>query len=89
MILTKMTAVGTDGTRVTLWFDDGTRMKVSTNVVVRYGLYQGMELDEETLAQLLRGSESLGPGSGSADRVRRQCFRKGVEAPFGAKGRAP
>lgn len=57
MILTKMTAVGTDGTRVTLWFDDGTRMKVSTNVVVRYGLYQGMELDEETLAQLLEGAQ--------------------------------
>lgn len=57
MILTKMTAVGTDGTRVTLWFDDGTRMKVSTNVVVRYGLYQGMELDEESLAQLLEGAQ--------------------------------
>lgn len=27
MILTKMTAVGKDGSRVTLWFDDGSRMK--------------------------------------------------------------
>lgn len=57
MILTKMTAVGTDGSRVTLWFDDGTRMKVSTDVVVHYGLYQGMELSEDELAQLLEGAQ--------------------------------
>lgn len=57
MILTKMTAVGTDGSRVTLWFDDGTRMKVSTDVVVRFGLYQGMELSEEELAELLEGAQ--------------------------------
>lgn len=57
MILTKMTAVGTDGSRVTLWFDDGTRMKVSTSVVVRYGLCQGMELDEDTLGELLEGAQ--------------------------------
>lgn len=53
MILTKMTAVGTDGSRVMLWFDDGTRMKVSTGVVVHHGLYQGMELSEDTLGELL------------------------------------
>lgn len=57
MILTKMTAVGTDGNRVTLWFDDGTHMKVSTSVVVHHGLYQGMELDEDTLGALLEGAQ--------------------------------
>ncbi len=57
MILTRMTAVGTDGNRVTLWFDDGTRMKVSTSVVVHHGLYQGMELDEDTLGMLLEGAQ--------------------------------
>ena len=53
MILQKLTAVGTDGSRVTLWFDDGTKMKVATRVVVDRGLYQGMELSESDLASLL------------------------------------
>lgn len=52
MILTKLTAVGTDGSRVTLWFDDGTKMKVATRVVTEQGLYQGMELTEDSLALL-------------------------------------
>lgn len=52
MILEKMTAIGTDGSRVTLWFDDGTRMKVKTDTVVRQGLYQGMELSEDDLRTL-------------------------------------
>lgn len=52
MILEKMTAIGTDGSRVTLWFDDGTRMKVKTDTVVRQGLYQGMELSEDDLSAL-------------------------------------
>ena len=53
MILQRLTAVGTDGSRVTLWFDDGTKMKVATRVVTERGLYQGMELTEEDLAELL------------------------------------
>lgn len=57
MILLKMTAVGTDGSRVMLWFDDGTRMKLSTDVVVRQGLYQGMELSEEALTTLQEAAQ--------------------------------
>ena len=57
MILTKMTAVGTDGSRVTLWFDDGTRMKLATDVVVRRGLYQGMELSEDDLGTLQEAAQ--------------------------------
>ena len=52
MILLRLTAVGTDGSRVMLWFDDGTKMKVATRVVADRGLYQGMELREEDLAEL-------------------------------------
>ena len=52
MILQKLTAVGTDGSRVMLWFADGTKMKVATRVVADRGLYQGMELREEALAEL-------------------------------------
>ena len=57
MILTKMTSLGADGSRVTLWFDDGTRMKVSTDVVVRRGLYQGMSLTEDDLGTLQEASQ--------------------------------
>ena len=53
MILQRLTAVGADGSRVMLWFDDGTKMKVSTRVVADRGLYQGMELSEDDLAALL------------------------------------
>lgn len=57
MILEKMTAIGTDGSRVTLWFDDGTRMKVKTDTVVRQGLYQGMELSEDDLGTLQKAAQ--------------------------------
>ena len=57
MILTKMTAVGTDGSRVTLWFDDGTRMKLATDIVVRQGLYQGMDISEEALGELQEAAQ--------------------------------
>ena len=57
MTLTKMTAVGTDGSRVTLWFDDGTRMKLSTDIVVRQGLYQGMDISEEALGELQEAAQ--------------------------------
>lgn len=57
MILTKMTAVGTDGSRVTLWFDDGSRMKIATDVVVRQGLYQGMDISEEALGELQEAAQ--------------------------------
>ena len=52
MTLEKLTAAGTDGSRVTLWFDDGTKMKVPTRVVIDNGLYQGMALSEDDLAAL-------------------------------------
>lgn len=57
MILTKMTAVGTDGSRVTLWFDDGTRMKLATDIVVRQGLYQGMDISEDALGELQEAAQ--------------------------------
>ncbi len=57
MILQKITAVGTDGSRVTLWFDDGTKMKAATRVVTEHGLYQGMTLSEEALGQLLDSAQ--------------------------------
>jgi len=55
VILTKITALGTDGARVTLWFDDGTKMKTATRLVADFGLYQGMELSEEQLSALSEG----------------------------------
>ena len=53
MILEKLTAVGTDGSRVMLWFSDGTKMRVPTRVVSDLGLYGGMELSEEELSDFL------------------------------------
>ena len=52
MILQKLTAVGADGSRVMLWFDDGTKMRVAARVVLDRGLYQGMELSEAELETL-------------------------------------
>ena len=52
MILRKLTAVGNDGSRVMLWFDDGTKMRVAARVVLDRGLYQGMELSEAELETL-------------------------------------
>lgn len=53
MILTKLTAVGTDGSRTMLWFSDGSKMRIATYLVADLGLYGGMELDEEALATLM------------------------------------
>ncbi len=53
MILNRLTAVGTDGSRVMLWLSDGTKMRVSIQIVIDQGLYQGMELSEADLAALL------------------------------------
>lgn len=57
MILEKMTAVGQDGSRVMLWFDDGSRMKIATDVVVRQGLYQGMDISENALGELQEAAQ--------------------------------
>jgi regulatory protein len=57
MILEKMTAVGTDGSRVTLWLSDGSRMKVPTSVVVNRNLFQGMELEEDDLGSLMEDAQ--------------------------------
>lgn len=53
MILEKLTAVGTGGDRVMLWFSDGTKMRVPTTLVGDLGLYGGMELDEDALSNLM------------------------------------
>ena len=37
MILIKLTALGTDGSRVMLWFDDGSKMRVPTSLVADLG----------------------------------------------------
>ncbi len=52
MILERITALGTDGSRVMLWFDDGTKMKTAARVVADRGLYPGMVLDEDALGAL-------------------------------------
>ena len=49
MILQKLTAVGTDGSRVMLWFDDGTKMRVAARIITEQGLYAGKALSEEEL----------------------------------------
>ena len=53
MILIKLTALGTDGSRVMLWFDDGSKMRVPTSLVADLGLYRGMELAEDDLSRLM------------------------------------
>ncbi len=53
MILEKLTPVGTDGSRVMLWFSDGSKMRVPTTLVGDLGLYGGMELSEESLSDLM------------------------------------
>ncbi len=50
MILSRLTAQR--GTRVTLWFDDGTKMRVAARVVTDRGLYAGMDLDEASMEAL-------------------------------------
>ena len=52
MILQKLTAVGADGSRVMLWFDDGTKMRVAARIITEEGLYAGKALSEEDLAAL-------------------------------------
>ena len=68
MILLKMTAVGADGSRVMLHFDDGTKIRVPTGLVAEYGLYQGMTLEEEALAEL-SGSARLASAKSRALRI--------------------
>lgn len=53
MTLIKITKVGTDGSRVMLWFSDGSKMRIATYLVADLGLYGGMELDEDALADLM------------------------------------
>ena len=57
MILTRITAVGTDGSRVMLWFDDGSKMRASTSMVAEFGLYGGMELEEQDLEHLMDAAQ--------------------------------
>jgi regulatory protein len=57
MILTRLTAVGADGSRVKLWFDDGTNLRVAARLVTEQGLYQGMTLTQEDLANLLDAAQ--------------------------------
>ena len=53
MILIKLTALGTDGSRVMLWFDDGSKMGLYRQTVEDFALYSGKELDEQE-AEALR-----------------------------------
>lgn len=53
MILEKLTAAGTDGSRTMLWFSDGSKMRISTYLVADLGLYGGMELSEDDLSELM------------------------------------
>lgn len=53
MILEKITAVGTDGSRCMLWFDDGSKMRLPTALVGDLCLYGGKELSEEELSEMM------------------------------------
>ena len=57
MILIKLTALGTDGSRVMLWFDDGSKMRVPTSLVADLGLYRSMELAEDDLSRLMEETQ--------------------------------
>lgn len=57
MILKRLTAIGRDGSRVMLWFDDGTKTRIPTALVGDFGLYGGMELSEERLSELLDAAQ--------------------------------
>ncbi len=57
MILIKLSALGTDGSRVMLWFDDGSKMRVPTSLVADWGLYRGMELGEDDLSRLMEETQ--------------------------------
>jgi regulatory protein len=57
MKLSRMTALGTDGSRVMLWLDDGSKMRVPTALVADFGLYGGMELTEEALGELMDAAQ--------------------------------
>ena len=57
MILIKLSALGTDGSRVMLWFDDGSKMRVPTSLVADLGLYRGMELGEDDLSRLMEETQ--------------------------------
>lgn len=57
MILTEIKALGQDGSRVMLRFDDGTKTRIPTVLVADFGLYGGMELSEEALSELLEAAQ--------------------------------
>lgn len=57
MILLRLSAVGIDGSRVMLHFDDGTKTRVPTSVVTDLGLYGGMELSESDFAALMETAQ--------------------------------
>lgn len=59
MILTQLSAVGLDGSRVMLHFDDGSKTRIPTTLVADFGLYGGMELSEDTLAQLMEAAQRV------------------------------
>ncbi len=59
MILTQLCAVGQDGSRVMLHFDDGSKTRIPTTLVADFGLYGGMELSEDTLAQLMEAAQRV------------------------------
>lgn len=94
MILTQLTAVGVDGSRVMLHFDDGSKTRVPTTLVADLGLYGGMELSEDALAELMeaaqrasakqRAARIVSATSISEKNLRRRLMQKG-ETPENAE----
>lgn len=94
MILEKLTAVGTGGDRVMLWFSDGTKMRVPTSLVGDLGLYGGLELDEDALSNLMaeaqrasakaRAARIVSTTSVSQRELKRRLIQRG-EAPEDAE----
>ena len=60
---------------VFLCFDDETKLRVRASVVMDYGLYPGMELDEAQLADLTAGAKKA-----SARALERKLVQKGEDA---------
>lgn len=94
MILEKLSALGTDGSRVMLWFSDGSKMRVPTALVTDLGLYGGMELSEEDLSELMaraqrasakdRAVRMVSTASLSEKELRRRLIQRG-ETPEDAE----
>lgn len=85
-----MTAVGTDGSRVRLWFEDGSKLVVSTGLVGDFGLYAGLDLDEEDLSRLQEAAQRASAKSRAVRIVSSAAVsRKELEQRLVRKGERP